>query len=283
MRIKTVLLSKGQVTFDERPTEVTTIPGVHLPAVDTYDNVCDPSFQKQVWEYLLDQVWYAVWNGLPTEMKLYKPNDWDIGWIDGNQSRKVGMHRCMFGSDEASISKRHPIIHELWVRLNEHLGNRYELTGAPEGMWWRDHPIPPCEDPDLPTGWRIYANATVHDQIGRGSYIHRDTADLTNPYTVTMIYCPVAEWYPSWGNEIMFYPEDPDRLTGDHQQFSNDQRRGFPIGWPDEGKLVCLRPNRLLVYDGRTLHSTQPSRHRHDAVMNRRVVFRASLKPEFRT
>jgi hypothetical protein len=124
----------------------------------------------------------------------------------------------------------------------------------------------------------VYANATVHDAITYQGYVHRDTHDLSDNTTVTILWIASLEWYPSWGSELILYPEDHEGATGDHQQFNNgqsQQRRNFQIGWQDEGKMICMRPNRLIIYDGRTLHSTQPSRHRHNSIRNMRVAFRA--------
>jgi len=184
----------------------------------------------------------------------------------------------MFGSDEDSTRNRHPVIGELWDVINAQLGNNYAITGTPEGMYWKDYPVPEPTDPTLKAGWRVYANGTRHDELSMQGYIHRDNADLTDETSVTMLWVASLEWYPSWGGEILLYPEDHDGLTGDHQQFNNgphQQCRNYKIGWQDDGKLICLRPGRLVLYDGRTLHSTQPSRHRYNTIMNMRVVFRA--------
>jgi len=125
----------------------------------------------------------------------------------------------------------------------------------------------------------------MHDFVTGSGYVHRDNPGLEDEDSVTILWVANPEWYPSWGGEIIFYPEDPGGITGDHQQFNAPnwtQRpgqlpatRGFKIGWQDEGKMVTFRPNRLVVYDGRTLHSILPTRHRYNSAPNQRIVFRA--------
>ena len=260
-----------------------SIPGVRLPSIQVYDNVVDIEFQKQVYQYLLDQVWHQQWSSIPGELQLYKPSTEDESWINSASVRRtVNMPRCLFASDESSLEKNHPIIWDLWNRINTTLDNKYEITGVPEGVYFNKHPVPDTADPALEKGWRVYANASVHDLIGLGGYAHRDTHDLADETSVTILWVANPVWYPSWGGEIQYYPEDPEGLTGDHQQFNiaggQQQSRNFNIGWADEGKLVSLRPNRLIVHDGRTLHSTSPTRHRYNSEMSRRVAFRARLK-----
>lgn len=256
-----------------------SIPGVVMPHWEIHDNVVSETLHKKVYDYLNQCTWHQAWRSLPGELQRFTPGDGDSSWVGaGILSRTVGQPRTMFGSDEDSTRKRHPVIAELWDALNAHLGGEYEITGADEGMPWKDYPVPTPTDPNLKSGWRVYANGSRHDLINLQGYVHRDNPDLSDDTSVSMLWVSNPEWYPSWGGEIFLYPEDPDGSSGDHQQFNQgtmQQRRNFNIGWQDEGKTICLRPNRLIIFDGRTLHSTQPTRHRHDNIMNMRVVFRA--------
>lgn len=261
-----------------------SIPGVHLPNIEVHDDLLDKDNHQQVWEYLIGQVWHHEWTfPAKPELQIYKPSDWDDSWINSLTIRQsLSMPRCLFASDETSLQKKHPIIWELWNSINARLNNRYEITGNPEGVKWRDYPCPEPADPNLSKGWRVYANASVHGGINGNGYIHRDTSNLSDETSVTIIWMASPVWYPSWGGELMFYPEDPDGLTGDHQQFNVNirgaQQRDYNIGWQDAGKTVSLKPNRLLVYDGRTLHSTPSTKHYYNTEMQRRIVFRARLK-----
>ena len=263
----------------ERNNPPFSVPDVKIPHWEIHDNVVDIEFQKQVHEYLQNCTWHQVWSTIPGELQRFKPADNDNSWLDPSISRStLNQPRTMFGSDYSSTKKRHPIIAELWDRINEKLGNNYSISGADEGMAWQEYPVPTPEDPNLSTGWRVYANGSVHDFLSLQGYVHRDNFDLADETSVTILWVSNLEWYPSWGGEIMLYPEDPDGLTGDHQQFNygqHQQKRNFKIGWPDEGKLVSLRPNRLLMYDSRTLHATLPTRHRNNSTMFTRVCFRA--------
>jgi hypothetical protein len=260
-----------------------SIPGTIMPRVDVHDDLLDIKFQKEIYQYLLEQPWYNAWLSIAPELQIYKPIHWDDSWIQSAiPTRTLAMSRCMFGSDEDSIKQTHPIIWKLWQHINQHLDNRYSIAGVPEGVYWKDLPVPAPTDPELATGWRVYANGSPHMLLSPGAEIHRDNKDLLDNTTVTIIYMASPEWYPSWGGEIQFYPEDPEKTTGDHQQFNfHGQQRNFCIGWNDQGKTVCLKPNRLLVYDSRTLHATMPPRNCNNNQLHRRVVFRAQLKKEY--
>lgn len=269
--------------FKEHKNPPFSIPGVHLPEIQVYDNVVDVDFQKKVFEYLLDQVWHQQWSAIPGELQVYKPSQCDDSWINAASiKRTINMPRCLFASDNKSLEENHPLIWELWGKLNACLGNKYDISGVAEGMFFDKQPCPEPADTNLPKGWRVYANASAHDLIGLGGFIHRDTANLADETSVTIIWVANPEWYPSWGGEIQYYPEDPDGLTGDHQQFNkaqnHQQSRNYNIGWLDDGKTVSLRPNRLIVHDGRTLHCSTPTKRRFNSEMSRRVVFRARLK-----
>jgi len=256
-----------------------SIPGVIMPHYEVHDNIVSTNLHQKVYEYLLQCPWHQQWMSIGNQLQLFRPSDWDESWLSPSVTKTtLNQPRTMFGSDEASTKKKHPIIGELWDSINASLGNCYEISGFGEGCAWKDYPVPTPQDPNLSKEWRAYANGTRHDLISLQGYVHRDTFDISDENTVTMIWVASLEWYPSWGGELILYPEDPEGSTGDHQQFnagSAQQRRNFRIGWQDEGKMICFRPNRLVIYDGRTLHSSNPSRYRHNATMLMRVVFRA--------
>jgi hypothetical protein len=273
-------ISKSQDTKGFLPS----IPDVRFPEVRTFDNVVSKELHDELWNYLMDQSWHQLWMPIPGDLQIYKPSNWDMGWINAASiHRTLSQPRCLFGSDEASIKRDHDPVWRLWLEVNQALNNEYEIAGIPENMHL-DSEVPPTIDPKLVQGWRVYANASMHDLIQLGGYVHRDNKNLLDEDTVTILWVANQEWYPSWGGEILFYPEDHASESQDVQQFNaiehSQQRRGFRVGWPDEGKTVCLRPNRLVVYDGRTLHSTNPTRHRYDSMPSRRVVFRARKKKQ---
>ena len=263
-----------------------SIPGVHLPNIEVHDDLVNEDFHKELYEYLLSQAWYINWPAVPAELQIHQPKKFDEGWALAKLvGRGMQFTRCGFGSDEDSIKNKHPLIYKLWEQINSKLGNKYEITGPPEGLTYEQIiPCPPTTDPTLKQGWRVYANGSTPGNLAHGlgyPHIHRDTVDLTDDTTVTIIWMANPVWYPTWGSEIIFYPEDPDGTTGDRQQFTPTnvaQKRNFKIGWPDEGKMVCTKPNRLLVYDGRALHVTNVSRHSNINELNRRIVFRAKRK-----
>lgn len=279
MTHKIISRSPQEFLLPEHNTPPFSIPNVVMPHWEIHDNMVSAELHNQVYNYLLQCKWHQKWTQVKGELQLRTPGDWNDSWINAATVRPMlGQPRTLFGSDEASTKKKHPLIAHLWSEINSRLGNCYAITGVDEGMAWRDYPIPSPEDPNLSRGWRVYANATPHDMITLGGYIHRDNFNLDDDSSVSMLWIGSLEWFPSWGSELFLYPEDPNGLTGDHQQFNNgagQQRRNFQIGWQDDGKMITMRPNRLIIYDSRTLHSTQPSKHRHNTIMNMRVVFRA--------
>jgi hypothetical protein len=259
-----------------------SIAGVDLPNIEVHDDLVDKDTHQKIWEYLIGQLWHHQWSpSAEPELQIYRPNDWDDSWINSLTVRQnLSMPRTLFASDETSLQKNHSIIWQLWNSINTRLDNRYEITGTPEGIRWKDYPCPDPANSTLSKGWRVYANAGMHGGISSNGYIHRDTNNLSDENTATIIWMASPVWYPSWGGEIMFYPEDPEGFTGDHQQFNTgmQQQRNFQIGWQDGGRTVSLKPNRLLVYDGRTLHSALSTTHHYNTEPHRRIVFRARLK-----
>jgi hypothetical protein len=178
------------------------------------------------------------------------------------------MPRACFGSDEHSLLQNHQPVYDLWKKINSALGNEFVIEGSPEGMPMDelDDPIwqvPDPVNPNLEKGWRVYANAQPSESIKRSHGIHRDTIDLDDDSCYTLLYVANPEWYPSWFAECIFYPNDLENETGDTQQYQSilqaNQSRNFSIGWADEGKMISPKPGRIILYDGRTLHTTRPS------------------------
>ena len=175
------------------------------------------------------------------------------------------MHRACFASDEPSLEKNHPILWKLWQSINQSLGDRYVIEGYPEGMavsatdpFWT---APATENPALEQGWRVYANGQLDETIKRSHGVHRDTINLNDNQSRTILYVANLEWYPTWFGECVFYPDDTDGVSGDTQQFQKGygQSRDFKVGWMDCGKIVSPVPGRIIDYDGRTLHTTRPT------------------------
>lgn len=243
--------------------------------INSYDGIVLPNTQKMVWEYLRNQEWHMWWNPVKIESKLTKfvparNNTWLNSQVP---TQSVAFHRCCFGCNEQDLN-RHPIIKKLWEEINSGLGNQYEINGNPEDMF--DTALNNKE-------WRVYANGSVSNLMPGTWGPHRDTVDMNDDSTVTILYCANLEWYPRWGGEFIFFPEDPDGLTGDHQQFNGQwqQNRGFNVGWADQGKMISPVPNRVIVYDGRALHNCKaPAGMQPHEIQQWRVVFRARRKTQ---
>ena len=241
--------------------------------INVYDELVPLELREQVWNYIQGKKWYATWRAtIPTPylINTYIPEkhnykDWAVTFPP--RTPTMWMHRTCFASDEPGLKKDHPIIWDLWNTINSALGNQYSITGSPEEMSlpetdeWKEWVAPPTEDATLPQGWRVYTNGQPDESIKRSHGIHRDTIDLTDENTCTLLYVANLEWYPSWFAECVFYNNDPEGITGDHQQYQSQvahtQGRDFNMGWSN--KIVSPVPGRVVVYDGRTLHTTKPA------------------------
>ena len=246
--------------------------------IEVHDNIVDTKLQSKMWEYAQQQIWHQQW--IPAEeprTRYYRPKD-GIDWmLPKAMHMSSNMHRCVLASDEHSLKELHLPVYILWQRLNLALGNRFALTGIPEGMWDKETLPPDTKDPNLEPGWRIYMNARHNLQVCGNSYIHRDNPFLDRDDFVTMLYVINPEWYPSWGADLRFYPDDQEGVTGDHQQSNgyNQQKRNFKIGWLDQGRIVSPVPNRLVIYDGRCLHATTASNNGDVGTPLIKIAFRA--------
>jgi len=235
--------------------------------VNVHDNVISEDFRKEIWNYINKQKWHATWKHIGPKMHEYIPANVPSTFIPGTNTRlpSMWMHRACFASDDYSLKRDHPIIWDLWCKINNHLDNRYSITGNDEDMTSDGHPDwqpPATQDATLKQGWRVYANGQLDEFVKRSHGIHRDTIDINDDTTRTILYVANLEWYPSWFSECIFYPDDPSGLSNDHQQFQKDwysQSRNFNVGWADNGKIVSPVPGRIIDYDGRTLHTTRPA------------------------
>lgn len=254
--------------------------------VNIYDDVISYDFRKEIWDYINKQKWHATWKPLGLKMHEYIPANVPGNFIPGANARlpSMWMHRACFASDDYSLERDHPVIWKLWCEINSHLGDRYTITGNDEDMSIpEDHPDwqpPATKDPNLKPGWRVYTNGQMNEFVKRSHGIHRDTADITDNTSRTILYVANLEWYPSWFAECIFYPDDPLGMSNDHQQFQkgwHSQSRNFNIGWADEGKIVSPVPGRIIDYDGRTLHTTRPSAIWANEI-RKIIAFRVRLK-----
>ena len=241
--------------------------------VHVFDNVIPEHDRNSIWSYIENQIWHVYWKHFtfPEQCYNFIPAV-DQRWRTLDPARMYPtmlMPRTVFGSDESSLQERHPEIYSLWNKINFFLGNEYIIEGCPEdvaaernsddAMW----EPPPTKNPNIEQGWRVYANAQPTETVKRSHGVHRDTVDLNDDTSYTLLYCANLEWYPSWYAETVFYPDDTEQTTGDHQQFQGimpyTQKRDFNIGWAEDGKIVSPKPGRIILYDGRTLHTTRPA------------------------
>lgn len=258
------------------------------------DDAIDEVDRKLIWNYIENQPWHVTWKALPVFERQhydYIPAK-ESTWRHLDPVRLIPhmyMPRALFGSDDQSLEANHPIIWNLWCQINDILGNEFIIEGDPEGMstdGLKDdtaakYVAPSTKNPNIEQGWRVYANNQPHETIKRSHGVHRDTIDIDKEGYYTLLYIANLEWYPTWFAENIFYPNDIKNLTGDTQQFQGvvswAQNRGFAVGWADEGKIVSPRPGRIILYDGRCLHTTRPAAS-WAKVGRKAIVFRIRKK-----
>ena len=247
--------------------------------IDVYDNLISKELHAKLWPYLEDQTWHIHWfpsPELPKKLNRFKPTKglsgplatWPI-------VQRAAFARTCLARDEDHLKTKHNLIWNLWQEINAGLNNEYEISGYPEDMFDEEYSK---ENGIDGWGWRVYVNG-LYGHYTTGSWgPHRDTPELDDETSVTILYFVNPEWFPRWGGEIVFFPEDPEGLAGDHQQHNvgeHQQSRGYNVGWSDQGRIVSPVPGRVVVFDGRCIHNCNPP---YTTPLDKpiwRVVFRA--------
>ena len=233
-------------------------------SVQAYDNMIPEDLRWRVWDYIQNQKFHATRKDLAYpevgSVIHYKPIDNKKEYMDDSvpSVNNQYMHRCVFGQ----AGEGHPVILELWDTINTYFGNQFIIDGDAEGI----------ADPTLEKPYSMcYVNAQPSETIKRSHGIHRDTIDLNQDKHFTLLYIANLQWYPTWMAENVFYSDDD--TTGDTQQFQRGfgQSRGFNVGYPFS--IVSPVAGRVILYDGRTLHTTKPAAPWADQ-MRYAVVFR---------
>lgn len=241
---------------------------------EVHDNCIDPNLQKKVWDYIQRQKFYASRKDRaypnPGTIVEYYPIENKKEYLEelsGSVNNQF-MHRCIFGDNEMELMN-HPPILELWLAINKFLGNKYKIDGDPEGI--------AIKAPKGRSGVtsRVYVNTQPNEEIKRSHGVHRDTVDLSQENNYTLLYIANPEWYPTWFGENIFYESDNE--SNDKQQYQKGfgQSRGFGVGEPYA--TILPKPGRIILYDGRTLHTTRPTAVWSNE-MRKAVVFRIKRK-----
>jgi hypothetical protein len=222
-------------------------------SVDVIDDAIPQEMRLEVWNYIQNQKYHA------TRKNLGYPNVGRVIYYVPAENKKEYltedipsvnnqyMHRTVFGDSERDLES-HPVILQLWNKINQTLGGGYRIAGDKEGIADNGNGKPVLS--------RVYVNAQPEETIKRSHGIHRDTIDLNEERNFTLLYIANMNWYPTWMAENIFYS---DGETGDTQQWQrgHGQSRGFNVGWPY--KTVSPLPGRIIMYDGRALHTTKPA------------------------
>jgi hypothetical protein len=256
-----------------------------IPQIEILDDAIPLDLRTQVWEYLADQTWFvrpmksASLQKTKSETEFFIPSKdgWDYCEKFGTSKYGCSTPRTLLAVDEYYLKTKHKIIGTLWKSINQALGNKYEITGEPEGMSIDNMPEwkPRTAVPGLTAGWRVYTNGRPKEPFYNQYGIHRDNINLDEEGTFNILYCANLEWYPTWFGECVFYG---DEVTGDTQQFQKEaynQSRGFNVGYPTQ--IVGSVPGRLIVYDSRILHNTRPASNVSNG-MRVTIAFRCRLK-----
>jgi hypothetical protein len=223
---------------------------------EVYDNVIDPILQKEVWEYIRKQTFSAArkdveYKDIPSKGTIiyYVPEDGKKEYLDNSipAVNKQLVHRTVFGDNEEDI-KNHPPIEKLWNSINKVIGGNWSIAGDQEGVANRRL---------NKNMWRVYVNAAANEEIKRSHGVHRDTINLEETLNYTLLYIANPEWYPTWFAENIFYENDENSLDYQQYQKGNGQSRNFKVG--DPFAIIPPKPGRIILYDGRMLHTTRPT------------------------
>jgi hypothetical protein len=240
--------------------------------VQTIDGLIPDDLRWRVWEYIQNQSFHATRKDVqypdPGSIIYYKPIENKKEWMDDSvpSVNNQYMHRCVFGITEQDLYNDHTVIQELWETINKHFDNEFIIDGDPEGIADSRMKYPYAN---------VYVNAQMSETIKRSHGIHRDTIELDKEGYYTLLYIANLQWYPTWMAENVFYSDD--ETTGDTQQFQKGfgQSRGFNVGYPYA--IVPPKEGRVILYDGRALHTTKPTAPWADQ-MRYAVVFRIRRK-----
>lgn len=220
---------------------------------EIHDNIIEEQQRMEVWNYMRGLEHYAqmkdatyprggtVVNYIPTDNKKEYLDQSLPSW------NSQFMHRVTFGNSEHELEFRHRPIYKLWKEINKHLDNRFIIDGDKEGCWSKAN---------ANFLQRVYVNVQPNELIKRSHAVHRDTINMDEGKNFTLLYLANPVWHPTWFGENIFYENDDP--TGDHQQFQKGwgQSRGFSVGYPYA--TIPTIPGRIILYDGRTLHTTRP-------------------------
>lgn len=242
--------------------------------MSVYDNEINNLLQDKVSNRMLDAQWCCNFYDPPHS--FYSPRDDKY-----TTERKLpAQPKFPIAWDDESLQQRDPIIFELWQEINSVLGNQFEIGGVPEGLNFMTGISPlssitkPDGSPGKPgTGWRVYGNGNERELGGRTKSIHRDNPFLDDDRSFCIVYFSNKEWHPQYYGETLFHSNDAK--TGDYTgRFSDDQKRDFPIGEPEN--IVLPMPGRFMLFDSRYLHQVKPTAHWAPIILG--VVFRVKLK-----
>ena len=236
---------------------------------EVFDNIVPDDLRREVWNYIQQQSFHATRKDVPypqpgTIINYIPENDKKEYLQEGPAVNNQYMHRCVFGKVDTDLDMYHPTIFKLWETINAHFDNKFEIQGDLEGI----------ADDKFKMA-RVYVNAQPSETIKRTHGIHRDTINLHETRNFTLLYMANLEWYPSWFAENMFFYDDD--TTGDNQQYQkgNGQSRGFGMGY--SYATIHPEPGRVVLYDGRALHTTKPTAS-WSPQMRYAVVFRLKEK-----
>jgi hypothetical protein len=229
--------------------------------IKVIDDAVPKLLREQVWDYLKQQPWHIKYKNTDCIESFVPAKDgFDVPNQNPLSVNSTAMARTALAGDEKYLRAAHKPIYALWEIINSTLGNQYSITGTPEGVHLPNtvDPLPRTAFTDMERGWRVYTNVQYQENIKHSHGVHRDTPDLDDNTTATILYVANLAWYPSWFAECVYYS---DRATGDQQQFqtvdADAQRRQFDLGWAQQ--IVSPVPGRIIAYEGRTLHTTRPA------------------------
>lgn len=241
---------------------------------EIHDNLIPLVLRREVWFYIHGLEYYAMLKDQPVaedrNVIYYTPRENKKEYYNKSLDawNNQFMHRTCFGNNEEEI-KKHPPIEKLWNAINSQFDNKFEIAGDKED----------CHSKE--TGkilyQRSYVNIQPKEEIKRSHGVHRDTANISETKNFTLLYIPNLEWYPTWFGELMFYENDDSSKDKQQWQKNYAQSKGFGIG--QVFATIPTVPGRIVVWDGRMLHTTRPVAQWAQE-LRYSLIFRVRLKEE---
>lgn len=270
----------------------------NLYNLEYWDNEVPKELHEEIYNYCQNQYWYSKIHNPKSASIDPKKQEWKLD-LQPEIPRRT-LYRIPFAWDTVTLQKFHPLVWDFFSYINKtFFDDRFIPEGKLEGVAGRS-PREYAKNPfttstvsgkasvhqatTFKNGWTSYMNAQPYDSVKRTKNIHRDWDDYgliesnEEEYS-TILFVSNLEWYPSWFSEITYYDHgETGERHGDllgPDESTVFKKREFNIGWPVH--IIPNVPGRLILMDGRWLHSTKPTSYLAPE-LSQHIAFRVKRK-----